>query len=95
MFGMFLAIYLIGLLVWGIGMWIYYGFNRKALVTEQRNLARMTIFAPLWPLAIPAALLYTLKVFPWLWKKADWKGVEHDYEKADENQVNSRMDRVF
>lgn len=80
-----LWIYFSGLAVWVIGMGIYYGANQRSPETEQRNLARAAVLAPVWFLAVPGFLLRGLKVIPWLWKKADWRNAQMDYEKKDDN----------
>lgn len=42
-----------------------------------RTGARIILLAPIWPLLFPWGIF---RAFRWLWKTADWKGVEEEEE---------------
>lgn len=66
------GIYIIGVLVPVlISLFVYMWEGRE----NTRKGARIILLAPIWPLLFPVGIV---KVFKWLWKTADWKGVEEE-----------------
>ena len=67
-----LQVYL-GVMVAMIGLG---GFIFIEATFKQKKLAsRMILLAPVWPLLAP---VFFFKGVRWLWKKADWRGIEED-----------------
>jgi hypothetical protein len=68
----FIPFYVAGVVIPMVfAFFVYLGEGREATRTG----ARIILLAPIWPLLIPVALTRGVK---WLWKTADWRGVEEE-----------------
>lgn len=52
----------------------FFGFIAEGPVKNKIG-ARMILVAPIWPLLLP---FYFARFVKWLWKSADWRGVEEE-----------------
>lgn len=72
--GGFIALYLMGVILPIIvSLIVFIGEGSE----ETRTGARVILLAFIWPLLFPVGIF---RAFRWLWKKADWKGVEEEEE---------------
>ena len=68
----FIAIYIVGVVVPVLfSLFVYMWEGRE----KTRKGARIILLAPIWPLLFPVGIVRVIK---WLWKTADWKGVEEE-----------------
>lgn len=70
--GPFFALYMFGVVVpMVVSLIIFMGEGRE----RTRIGARIILLAPIWPLLVP---VYFGRGVRWLWRTADWRGVEEE-----------------
>lgn len=76
--------FLIAYLVVMVGMLLVAGFLFiEASFKEKKYGSRMMLFAPVWPMLAP---VFIFKGVRWLWKHADWRGIEEDEYEEKQKQ---------
>lgn len=66
--GIYLAVMVMTILIAGF-IFIEADFKDRKIAS------RMMLIAPVWPMIAPVFLIKALR---WLWKRADWRGIEED-----------------
>lgn len=68
----FIPIYIAGVVIPILfSLFVYMWEGRE----KTRKGARIILLSPVWPLLFPVG---AFRVVRWLWRKADWKGVEEE-----------------
>lgn len=78
--GPFITIYIFGVVVTVAFSLIFYMWEGRE---KTRKGARIILLSPVWPLFFPIGVTRIIK---WLWKKADWKGIEEEEETLREQR---------
>ena len=68
----FIALYFVGVVVTVAFSLIVYMWEGRE---KTRKGARIILLSPVWPLIFPVG---AARIIRWLWKKADWKGIEEE-----------------